>query len=59
MEYAIEILEHKLKTIEMDIKGSRLMESDIRLATQELSKITKLKKEIKVLKNKAVFSIKS
>ena len=51
-QYAILILEKEKKTIERNIRDNKLMQSNMRKATQELSKITELKKAIKVLKIK-------
>jgi len=52
MQYAIETLEKEKKSIERNIRNNNLMQADIRKATQELSKITELKKAIKILKIK-------
>lgn len=50
MEFAINLLEEHKKAIDKSIKSTNLMQKDISKASQELSKISQLKKAIKVLK---------
>lgn len=52
MLYAIKTLEKEKKSIERNIRENNLMQADMRKATSELSKITELKKAIKILKIK-------
>lgn len=52
MQYAVQTLEKEKRNLERNIKSNNLMQADMRKATEELSKITELKKAIKVLKSK-------
>ena len=52
MQYAIQILEKEKKMIERNIRKKDLMKNDMGEATQEFSRITELKKAIKILKIK-------
>lgn len=52
MLYVIQLLETEKKTIERNVRDNNLMQNSMKKAAQELSKITELKKAIKVLKNK-------
>lgn len=52
MKYAIQTLEKHIKTIDRNIRDNKLMLTNMRKATSEFSKITELKKAIKVLKLK-------
>ena len=52
MQYAIQILEKERKMIERNIRKKDLMKNDMKEATQEFSRITELKKAIKILKIK-------
>lgn len=52
MKYAIQILETEKKNIERNIRDNNLMQDNMKKATQDFSKITELKKAIKILKLK-------
>ena len=53
MNYAIKLLEKNKKYLERNIKKTELMRTNMDKATQELHKITSLKKAIKFLKHKS------
>lgn len=50
MEYAINLLQEHKKAIDKNVKSSDLMRKDISRASQELAKVSELKKAIKILK---------
>lgn len=52
MQYVIQLLETEKKNIERNIRDNNLMQNSMKKAGQELSKITELKKAIKILKLK-------
>ena len=52
MEYAIQTLEKERRMIERNIRENNLMNSDMKQAKQEFSKVTALKKAIQILKIK-------
>lgn len=56
MKYSINILESEKMRIDRSIKNNNLMNKDMRKAMAELSKISELKKAIKILKQKALKS---
>ncbi|MCG8318466.1 MAG: hypothetical protein MI921_03100 [Cytophagales bacterium] len=52
MEYVIELLEAEKRQIDRKIKDSGLMKKDMKKAVVELSKVTEIKKALKILKLK-------
>ena len=52
MEYVIELLEAEKRQIGRKIKDSGLMKKDMKKAVVELSKVTEIKKALKILKLK-------
>lgn len=52
MEYAIQILEKEKRSIERSIKENYQVQDDMRRVRGELAKISKLKRAIKILKQK-------
>lgn len=52
MDFAIELLQTSRKRIEKDIKSNSLMQKNMNEATRELSKLSELKRAIKILKTK-------
>lgn len=52
MQYTIQILEKEKQLIERSIRENSLMQNNMKKATQDFSKITELKKAIKILKLK-------
>lgn len=54
MKYSINILESEKKRIDRNVKESSLMQKNIKEAMVELSKISELKKAIKILKQKGI-----
>ncbi|WP_157417934.1 hypothetical protein [Aequorivita capsosiphonis] len=50
MEFAINLLQEHKKVIDRNVKSNDLMQKDISLASRELSKVSELKKAIKILK---------
>jgi len=52
MKHAIQTLENERKSIERKIRENNLMQNNMKIAAQELSKITQLKKAIKILRCK-------
>lgn len=52
MEYVIQILQREKKSIERHIRNTNLMQTDMKEAVQELTKITAIKKAIKIIKLK-------
>ena len=52
MEYVIELLEAEKRQIDRKIKDSGLMKKDMKKAMVELSKVTEIKKALKILKLK-------
>ncbi|WP_159090841.1 hypothetical protein [Aquimarina aquimarini] len=52
MQYVIELLEVEKKQIDIKVRNHKLMQKDMKKAVSELSKITEIKKAIKILKSK-------
>ncbi|WP_164914208.1 hypothetical protein [Aquimarina sediminis] len=52
MKYVIELLEAQKKIIDYKVRDQKLMRRDMKMAVAELSKITEIKKAIKILKSK-------
>ncbi len=50
MEFTIKLLQEHIKAIDRNVKATDLMQKDITQASRELSKVTELKRAIKVLK---------
>lgn len=53
MEYTIEFLEKERNRIEKHVRDHNLMEKDMGSASKELSRISELKRAIKILKLKS------
>lgn len=52
MDFAIDVLEKRKKTIDRNIKVANLMQSDMTKASREMEKVSELNRAIKYLKSK-------
>lgn len=52
MQYVIQLLEAEQKNIDRDIRDNKLMQTNMRKATVQLSRLNEIKKAIKILKLK-------
>lgn len=52
MQYVIQLLEAEQKSIDRDIRDNKLMQTNMKKATLQLSRLSELKKAIKILKLK-------
>ena len=56
MEYVIQVLTSKQKTLEKLLKGDDLMRKNMSLASATMANISQLKQAIKILKHKTIKS---
>ncbi|WP_158500335.1 hypothetical protein [Sphingobacterium sp. ML3W] len=52
MDYVIELLEKNKKYLERNIRDNKLMQTNMKKATEELGQVSQLKRAIKILKLK-------